>query len=48
MGVDHRGLHAPVAEELLHRPNIVAIHQQVRGERQDSRLSLPEIGLADA
>jgi hypothetical protein len=33
VGVDHRRLHALVPEELLHRPDVVAVHQQVRGER---------------
>jgi hypothetical protein len=32
MGVDHRGLHALVPEELLHGPNVVAVHQKVRGK----------------
>jgi hypothetical protein len=32
MGVDHRGLHALVTEELLHGLDVVAVHQQVRGE----------------
>ena len=32
VSVNHRGLHALVPEELLHRPDVVAVHQQVRGE----------------
>ena len=32
VGVDHRGLHALVTKELLHRPDVVAVHQQVSGE----------------
>jgi hypothetical protein len=28
MGVDHRGLHALVPQELLHRPDVVASHQR--------------------
>ena len=32
MSVDHGGLHALVPEELLHRPDVVAVYQQVRGE----------------
>jgi len=33
VGIDHGGLHALVPEQLLYRPDVVAIHQQVRGER---------------
>jgi hypothetical protein len=29
VGVDHGRLHTPVSEQLLHRPNVVPVHQQV-------------------
>lgn len=32
MGVDHRGLDAGMAQELLHRPDVVAVLQQMSGE----------------
>jgi hypothetical protein len=32
VGVDHGGLHALMTEELLHRPDVVAVRQQVGGE----------------
>jgi len=30
--VDHRGLHARMSEQLLHRADVVAVFQQMRGE----------------
>lgn len=33
MGVDHRRLNAPMAQELLHRTDIVAGQKEVGGER---------------
>jgi hypothetical protein len=32
VGVDHGRLHALMPQKLLHRPDVVAVHQQVRGE----------------
>jgi len=32
MGIDHRGAHILMAEQLLNRPNVVPIFDQVRGE----------------
>jgi hypothetical protein len=33
MGVDHRGRHASLAQELLHCPDVVSVLQQMGGER---------------
>ena len=33
VGVYHRRLHALVDEQFLDRPDVVAIHEQMRGER---------------
>ena len=32
VGVDHRGAHVPVAQQLLDRPDIVSVLEQVGGE----------------
>jgi len=33
MGVNHRGLHVAVPQQFLHGPDVVAIRQEMRGER---------------
>jgi hypothetical protein len=32
VGVDHGGLHAPVPQKLLHRPNVIPVHEKVSRE----------------
>jgi hypothetical protein len=38
MRIDHRRLHIAVAEELLHRANILAVREKVRGKRMPQRV----------
>ncbi len=38
MGIDHGGLEIMVAQQLLNRPNIVSIFQQVGGEAVSERV----------
>jgi len=46
MGVDHRGIQAAVAQQLLDRANVVASFEQVRRNRMAQRVAAA--GLRDA
>ena len=46
MRVDHRRLHAAMTQKLLHRPNVLPIHQQVRRERVPQRVTGRRLGQA--
>ena len=50
MGVDHRGCHVPVSEELLDRPDVVTTFEEVSGEGVTKSMTgcvLGDVGLAD-
>ena len=50
MGVDHGGSHVVVAEQFLHRTDVIAVFNQVRSERMPERVAgcpFRKLGLAN-
>ena len=46
VGIDHRRLHVLMPEQFLNRADIIAIFQQVRGERVSQRVAAHRLGQA--
>ena len=44
VGIAHRRLHVPMSEEFLNHADIIAIFQQVRGERVPQRVAIGRLG----
>ena len=44
VGIHHRRFHVPMSEEFLNRADVIAIFQQVRGERVPQRVAVDRLG----